>query len=146
PRVVSLTPAVFHLSEAVNLVSRTYGEAPIVPRGPRLKPLVDGVRRGIVEALGATDYEPILITGSGSTAMAAVLGSCLRPEERLLVIRNGAYGDRLLEFAHTLRQPVVDMSLPYGERPDLAAVEEILAGDRIDAVTLVYGGTSTCTL
>ena len=33
PRVVSLTPAVFHLSEAVNYVSRTYGEAPIVPRG-----------------------------------------------------------------------------------------------------------------
>jgi 2-aminoethylphosphonate-pyruvate transaminase len=146
PRVVSLTPAVFHLSEAVNQVSRTYGEAPIVPRGPRLRPLIDGVRRGVVEALGAQDHEPILLTGSGSTAMAAVLGSCLRPDERLLVIRNGAYGDRLFEFASTLRQPVVDMNLPYGERPDLAAVEEILATGRADAVTLVYGGTSTCTV
>ena len=146
PRVVSLTPAVFHLSEAVNRVSRTYGLAPIVPRGPRLKPLIDGVRRGIVEALGAPDHEPILLTGSGSTAMAAVLSSCLRPDERLLVIRNGAYGDRLLEFAATLHQPVVDMSLPYGERPDLAAVEELLAKDRVDAVTVVHGGTSTCTL
>jgi len=151
PRVVSLTPAVFHLSDAVNHVSRTYGEAPIVPRGPRLKPLVERVRRDIQEALAAPDHEPILLTGSGSTAMAAVLGSCLRPDERLLVIRNGAYGDRLLEFARTLGQPVVDMSLPYGERPDLAAVEEILAagpGDerRVDAVAVVYGGTSTCTL
>ena len=99
-----------------------------------------------MEALGAPDHEPILLTGSGSTAMAAVLGSCLRPDERLLVIRNGAYGDRLLEFAGTLRQPVVDMSLPYGERPDLAAVEEILATGRADAVAVVYGGTSTCTL
>jgi 2-aminoethylphosphonate-pyruvate transaminase len=78
--------------------------------------------------------------------MAAVLGSCLRPEERLLVIRNGAYGDRILEFAGTLRQPVVDMSLPYGQRPDLAAVEAILAEGRADAVAVVYGGTSTCTL
>jgi 2-aminoethylphosphonate-pyruvate transaminase len=149
PRVVSLTPAVFHLSDAVNHVSRTYGEAPIVPRGPRLKPLIERVRRDVQEALGAPDHEPILLTGSGSTAMAAVLGSCLRPDERLLVIRNGAYGDRLLEFATTLGQPLVDMSLPYGERPDTAAIEEILArtGEgRVDAVAVVYGGTSTCTL
>lgn len=146
PRVVSLTPAVFHLSEAVNRVSRTYGENPIVPRGPRLKPLIDGVRHGIQGALGAPGYEPVLMTGSGSTAMAAVLGSCLRPDERLLVIRNGAYGDRILEFATTLRQPVVDMSLPYGERPDLAAVEGVLARGEADAAAVVYGGTSTCTL
>jgi 2-aminoethylphosphonate-pyruvate transaminase len=62
------------------------------------------------------------------------------------VIRNGAYGDRIHEFATTLRQPLVDMSLPYGERPDLAAVEDLLAKDRVDAVAIVYGGTSTCTL
>jgi 2-aminoethylphosphonate-pyruvate transaminase len=149
PRVVSLTPAVFHLSEAVNHVSRTYGEAPIVPRGPRLRPLIERVRTDIKEALGAPDHEPILLSGSGSTAMAAVLGSCLRPDERLLVIRNGAYGDRLVEFAGTLRQPLIDMSLPYGERPDLAAIEEIFAAPApggVDAVAVVYGGTSTCTL
>ena len=145
PKVVYLTPAVFHLSEAVNQVSRTYGQAPIVPRGPRLKPLIDKVRRGIQDALGCPNHEPVLLTGSGSTAMAAVLGSCLRPDERLLVIRNGAYGDRILEYAGTLEQPVVDMSLPYGERPDLAKIEEILAG-AADAVAIVYGGTSTCTL
>ena len=146
PRVVSLTPAVFHLSEAVNRVSRTYGENPIVPRGPKLAPLIGRVRDGIQQALGAPHHQAILLTGSGSTAMAAVLGSCLRPEERLLVIRNGAYGDRILEFASTLRQPVVDLSLPHGERPHLAAVEEILASGRVDAIALVYGGTSTCTL
>lgn len=146
PTVVSLTPAVFHLSEAVNRVSRTYGEAPIVPRGPRLKPLIDRVRRGIQDALPAPNHEPVLLTGSGSTAMAAVLGSCLRPDERLLVIRNGAYGDRILEFCTTLRQPVVDMNLPYGDRPDLAKVEAILEQGQADAVAVVYGGTSTCTL
>jgi 2-aminoethylphosphonate-pyruvate transaminase len=146
PRVVSLTPAVFHLSDAVNHVSRTYGENPIVPRGPRLKPLIDRVRKGIQDALGARHHEPILMTGSGSTAMAAVLGSCLAPDERLLVVRNGAYGDRIHEFATTLKQPVVDMSLPYGERPDLAKIEALAANDEVDAIAMVYGGTSTCTL
>jgi 2-aminoethylphosphonate-pyruvate transaminase len=146
PRVVSLTPAVFHLPEAVNRVSRAYGESPIVPRGPRLRPLLDKVRRGIVEAVGALDHEAVLLTGTGSTAIAAVLGSCLREDERLLVVRNGAYGDRILEYAQTLRQPVVDMSLPYGERPDLGAIEAVLARGDVSAVAMVYGGTSSCTL
>lgn len=145
-KVVSLTPAVFHLSDAVNEVSRTYGANPIVPRGPRLKPLIEGARHGIQEALGCPNHEPILLTGSGSTSIAAVLGSCLRETERLLVIRNGAYGDRILEYATTLRQPVVDMSLPYGERPRLDEVDRILAAGEADAVAMVYGGTSTCTL
>src|SRR5262249_27695406 len=124
---------------------RTYGDNPIVPRGPRLKPLIDKVRHGIKDTLG-TSLEPVLMTGTGSTAMAAVLGSCLRAGERLLVVRNGAYGDRIFEFANTLKQPVVDLSFPYGERPDLARVEEVLSTDQADAVAMVYGGTSSCTL
>lgn len=155
PKVVSLTPAVFHLPEKVNAVSRTYGVNPIVPRGPKFKPVLDRVRSGYVEALGAVSaspaaasgaegYEAILLTGSGSSAIAAVLGSCLRKEERLLVIRNGAYGDRILEFALAIGQPVIDHSLPYGERPDMAVVEALMAG--CDAVAIVHGGTSTCTL
>ncbi len=144
PKVVSLTPAVFHLPEKVNAVSRTYGVNPIVPRGPKFKPVLDRVRAGLTGALGADGYEAILVTGSGSSAIAAVLGSCLRKDERLLVIRNGAYGDRILEFANAIGQPVVDYSLPYGHRPDMAVVEAKLA--ECDAVAMVHGGTSTCTL
>ncbi len=143
-KVVSLTPAVFHLPDRVNAVSRSYGANPIVPRGPRFGPLLERVRVGIPHALGAPNHEAVLMTGTGSTAMAAVLGSCLRSDERLLVIRNGAYGDRILEFARALGQPVVDMELPYGVRPDLAAVDAAMAD--VDAVAMVHGGTSTCTL
>lgn len=146
PRVVSLTPAVFHLPERVNAVSRAYGASPIVPRGPRFAPLLARVLAGIQDALGAPRHRAILLTGSGSSAMAAVIGSCLRPSERLLVVRNGAYGDRILEFARTVGQPVVDMDLPYGARPDVGAIDALLARGEADAVAVVYGGTSTCTL
>ncbi len=146
PRIVSLTPAVFHLPDAVNAVSRAYGASPIVPRGPRFSPLLAKVRREIQEALGCPRHRAILLTGSGSTAIAAVLGSCLSPKERLLVVRNGAYGDRILEFSRAIGQAVVDMELPYGQRPDLAAIDGVLARGEADAVAVVYGGTSTCTL
>ncbi len=144
--IVSLTPAVFHLPEAVNRVSQEYGKAPIVPRGPAFAPLLAKAREGITAAVSAPDYEAILLTGSGSTAMAAVLGSCLSRTERLLVVRNGAYGDRILEFAATLGQPVIDLEAPYGERPDLARIEEACSRGECDAIAVVYGGTSTCTL
>jgi 2-aminoethylphosphonate-pyruvate transaminase len=145
-KVVSMTPAVFHLPEAVNEVSRNYGAQPIVPRGPRLKPLLDEVRFGIRDALAASSYETVLMTGSGSTAMAAVIGSCLHPRERLLVVRNGAYGDRLLSFAQRIGQPVVDLEMPYGEKPDLERIEALCAASEVDAVTLVYGCTTSCSL
>jgi 2-aminoethylphosphonate-pyruvate transaminase len=145
-RVVSLTPAVFHLPEPVNAVSRSYGQQPIVPRGPAFAPLLAALRTGIVEVLGAEEHEAVLMTGSGSTAVAAMLGSCLRRDERLLVVRNGAYGDRMLEFALRLGQPVVDLVAPYGERPDLGRIEELCRTGEVDAVGAVYGCTSTCAL
>ncbi|RLB63272.1 MAG: 2-aminoethylphosphonate--pyruvate aminotransferase [Deltaproteobacteria bacterium] len=143
---VSLTPAVFHLPEPVNAVSRSYGQQPIVPRGPRLKPLMDDLRDGIRRALGAEGYEPVLMTGSGSTAVAAVLGSCLTPTERLLVVRNGAYGDRIASFAKQLGQPLVDLASPYGERPDLGRIEQLCSSGQVDAVAMIYGCTSSCNL
>lgn len=146
PKVVSLTPAVFHLPDAVNRVSRTYGESPVVPRGPRFRPLLEKARRGVREAIGCPEHEPIFLTGTGSTAIAAVLGSCLRPDERLLVVRNGAYGDRIRAFAAAIGQPLVDMELPYGERPDLDAIERACAEGKVDAIAVVYGATSTCAL
>lgn len=146
PRVVSLTPAVFHLPERVNAVSRTYGDAPIVPRGPRLAPLLAAVKSEVVRLLDAPHFTPLLLTGTGSTAMAATLASCLDPKEKLLIVRNGAYGDRLLAYAKTLGQPFIDLDLAYGERPPLDKIEGILSRGEADAVAMVHGGTSTCTL
>ncbi|NUP05038.1 MAG: alanine--glyoxylate aminotransferase family protein [Polyangiaceae bacterium] len=145
-KTISLTPAVFHLSEKVNAVSRVYGAQPIVPRGPGFAPLLREVRDGIRTALDAPGFEPVLLTGTGSTAMAAVLGSCLEATERLVVVRNGAYGDRLYEFANTLKQPVLDLEHAYGERPDLARIEELCATNSVDAIAIVYGATSSCSL
>jgi 2-aminoethylphosphonate-pyruvate transaminase len=145
-KIVSMTPAVFHLSEAVNNVSRHYGEQPIVPRGPRLRPLLDGVRHGIRDALGADGYHAVMMTGSGSTAMAAVIGSCLKREERLLVIRNGAYGDRIKVFAERVGQTVIDLPAKYGVRPDLTRVKELCESDAVDAIAVVYGCTTSCSL
>ena len=69
---VSLTPAVFHLSEQVNRIAAEYARQPIVPRGPALKPIMDRVRSKAAEHLGAADtHETVVLTASGSGAAAA---------------------------------------------------------------------------
>lgn len=145
-KVISLTPAVFHLSEAVNDIARHYGENPIVPRGPRFAPILEQARSKVKSVLGTSSHEPIFMTGTGSTAIAAVLGSCLAPSERLMVIRNGAYGDRIFEYASMLGQRIHDEELAYGVHPNLEKIDGILRRNEVDAVAMVYGGTSTCTL
>ncbi len=90
-RVVSLTPAVFHLSDAVNHVSRTYGEAPIVTRGPRMRPLFDRVRSGIKEARSLrldVRAQPAHWPGLHGDGRGAELVP--GPDERLLVIRTAS--------------------------------------------------------
>ena len=73
---VSLTPAVFHLPEAVNAVAPVYAVNPVVPRGPKLAPLLGRVKAKVGAALGCAEtHVPVILTCSGSGAIAAALGS-----------------------------------------------------------------------
>ena len=75
---ISLTPAVFHLPERVNAIAPEYAHNPIVPRGPRLAPVLDRVQNKIRSALDCEEtHDPVMLTCSGSGAIAAGLGSCV---------------------------------------------------------------------
>ena len=44
-------------------------------------------------------YEVVLMQGSGTFAVESVLGSVVPAEGKLLVLANGAYGERLAQMA-----------------------------------------------
>ncbi|WP_061219403.1 pyridoxal-phosphate-dependent aminotransferase family protein [Leptospira weilii] len=142
---VSLTPAIFHLPEIVNKISLEYSKNPIVPRGPELKPILDRVRSKTISCLGLKNYEMAIFTSSGSGAVAAAMGSCI-PEKGILVISNGAYGERMAAFAKQLGQRVVHKALSYGEKPDVSEIAELILRHDVGALGIVHGGTSTCSL
>ncbi len=143
---VSLTPAVFHLSDAVNAIAKTYGDNPVVPRGPKLKPLLGRVQRKIGAALGSGDsHFPVMLTSSGSGALAAAVASAV-PESGLLVVSNGAYGERQARYAKQLGIKTVHYALPYGVRPDVAEVERLAREHGVGAIGMVHGATSTCSM
>ncbi len=143
---VSFTPAVFHLPEKVNEISREYGKQPIVPRGPLLKPIMDRVRSKLVESLSVENtHEAVLFTSAGSGAIAAAMGCCV-DEKGILVISNGAYGERQALFAQQLGKKVIHYKLDYGVKPDLERVEQLIKEHHVGALGVVYGATSTCNL
>ncbi|PCI29431.1 MAG: 2-aminoethylphosphonate--pyruvate aminotransferase [SAR324 cluster bacterium] len=143
---VSLTPAVFHLPEKVNAIAREYGKQPIVPRGPLLKPILDRVRSKLVSSIGAADsHEAVIFTSAGSGAIAAAMGSCV-DERGILIVSNGAYGERQVAFAEQLDLKVVHYALEYGEKPDLEQIEALVQKEGVGALGLVYGATSTCSV
>jgi 2-aminoethylphosphonate-pyruvate transaminase len=82
----------------------------------------------LLEIGGVADagYEAILMQGSGTFGVEAVLGSCIPPDGKLLVLVNGAYGRRILQMAGALRIPARALTCAENEWPNPAALEQLL--------------------
>ena len=63
--------------------------------------IVEEIRKGLVQlATRKTDeYTSILMQGSGTYCVEATLGSVITPKHKLLILSNGAYGDRMGNIA-----------------------------------------------
>ncbi|MBQ0079437.1 MAG: alanine--glyoxylate aminotransferase family protein [Eubacterium sp.] len=91
------------------------------------------------------EYRSVLISGSGTSANETVLSSIFNEGEKILLIRNGEFGNRLLEIIQKYNIPLVDCEFEWAEEPDLAKVEEALKADpAIKVIAMVFHETSTC--
>ena len=67
----------------------------------------------------------MIISGSGTSSNETVLSSIFNEGEEVLLIRNGVFGERLLESIEKHNIPLVDCEFPWAEEPDLAKVEAV---------------------
>lgn len=89
-------------------------------------------------------YTAVLMQGSGTFAVESVIGSVLGPEARLLVVNNGAYGQRMAQIARRLRIPCQELRLEETAPADPETVAAALASDpAITHVALVHCETTT---
>lgn len=98
------------------------------------------VREALPRVFGIeADYEAALLTGSGTAAMEAMVGSVVG--DGVLVLENGVYGDRLARMAEV--NGIVTRRLVTGwfERHDPAAIEAALDDD-IDTIAVVHHETT----
>ena len=107
--------------------------------------LVQQVRERLARlATSDPGYTTVLVQGSGTFAVEAAVGSLLPPDGRLLVLANGAYGQRMAEIARRLRIPVAVQDSGEVAPPDLERLEKALADDPgITHVGVVHCETTT---
>lgn len=91
-----------------------------------------------------SDYTSVVMSGSGTSAVEAMLSSALPADKKLLVINNGVYGERMLRMAKAHRIPTVELQYDWTERPNLQQLASTLQADpSIGGVALVHHETTT---
>jgi 2-aminoethylphosphonate-pyruvate transaminase len=106
---------------------------------------VKDIRRRLLAAAGvsATDYAAIPMQGSGTFSVEAVLSSTVKPGGKVLIVINGAYGQRIKKMCEVLHIDHVALVCPENEHPDLAAIESTLAGGGFTDLAVVHCETTT---
>src|SRR6478735_9362602 len=91
----------------------------------------------IVELAGGEGtHVTVPVQGSGTFAVEAMITSFVPRTGKLLVLINGAYGQRARKIAEIAGRAVVVHETPEDQPPDLAALDALLAGD--PAITHVF--------
>lgn len=113
--------------------SRTVKEAMLHDLGSRDAAFIEtirAIRHDLLALAGLSPehgYEAILMQGSGTFGLEAVVGSVIPPDGRLLVLVNGAYGTRIAKMAEVLGMATLTLAVPEDQTPDPEAVEAVLA-------------------
>jgi aspartate aminotransferase-like enzyme len=123
PRVLQAmaTPALNHRGEYFHSVVREIAD---------LLPLV----------FGRSGHQAVL-TGSGTAGLEAVVSGLVRPDDRVLVISNGHFGDRMEKIVQRFAT-AVPLRGTWGEPVGPEALQAALETGPFRAVTLVYNETS----
>lgn len=106
--------------------------------------LVQDIRHRLVNLIGSENYTSVLMQGSGTFSVEAAIGTMMPAEGKLLVIANGAYGQRMAQITRVLRIPLA--VLEFGETgvPEVEAIREALENDpAITHVAMVHCETTT---
>jgi len=108
---------------------------------------VHHIRQTLLDIAGVSrqkEYEVVLMQGSGTFGIESVIGSTVPPSGKLLVIINGAYGDRIVKIAKVLKIDTATLKYPQDTLPDPADVDRMLAQDSaITNVAIVHCETTT---
>ncbi|MGE3309659.1 MAG: 2-aminoethylphosphonate--pyruvate transaminase [Limisphaerales bacterium] len=109
--------------------------------------LVSSIRNRVLALarLATTDgWECIPLQGSGTFGIEAVLSSVIPPEGKVLVLANGAYGERAVLMLQRHRTTHRVMRTPENTPPDPADLDRILASDpALSHVVAIHCETTT---
>ena len=124
-----LNPGPVTLSERVR--SAMLGED-LCHREPEFAALQNEIRKrlGAVYPQAARNFTAVLLAGSGTAAVEAMVGSLVPRDGEALVVANGVYGERMAAMLRAQGKTAHVAASEWTEPMNLGAVERILAEER----------------
>lgn len=110
------------------------------------KTITQKIRKQLLEIaeVSADRYTAVLMQGSGSFGVEAVLHSALSNEDKLLIVSNGAYGERIITMAKYIGINYVNYHTEYDKIFEIDEIKYILSKDSaITHIAMVHCETTT---
>lgn len=118
--------------------------ADICPRETEFGHLMEWICRELTEIVGdVAEYETVIFGGSGTAADEAMISSCVPDDGNLLIINNGAYGQRMVKIAKVYGIRYTEFISPPYEPLDLQKLENALSKEHYTHLAVVYHETTT---
>ena len=108
--------------------------------------VVSPIRKGLLALAGLDEreYTDVLLQGSGTYCVEATIGATVRPTDKLLILANGAYGERMARIAdyygiHYVLVSLRETELVTGE----VARKALEAHPDVTHLSMVHSETTT---
>ena len=138
---VLLNPGPVNLSERVR---NALLKPDLCHREREFSELQNGIRQKLLDVYQLNDREwaAVLLTGSGTSAMEAMLTSLAGRNQKVLIIENGVYGERLTQIARLHGIPCDVLAHGWGEAVAMDRLQEKLTAD-VAYILTVHHETTT---
>lgn len=112
-------------------------------RGPEFAALQNGIVERLKRAF-KTENDVLIVTAAGTGGLESAIVSFLSPNDKVLAITIGAFGDRFAKIATAYGADVTKLAFDWGQAADPAKVRDALSeGGPWKAVLMTQNETST---
>ena len=105
--------------------------------------IMDGVKDGLRTLMGTKNMLTVPMSGTGSIGMEAAFVNTVEHGDKVLVLQNGVFGQRMVDVASRLGADVTEITFAWGTPVLVETVAEALKVNDYKIVALVYAETST---
>ena len=114
-------------------------------REPEFSSLQEAIRKKLISIynLDSTSWASVLLTGSGTAAVEAMIAGLVPENQRILIVENGVYGERMTKIAraHGIKCDVLNSDWLDAIADD--ELEKTLKQKKFSHVALVHHETTT---
>lgn len=114
-------------------------------REPEFSDLQNNIRYNLLKIydLPHTDWAAVVLTGSGTAAVEAMITSVVPDDGHVLIVENGIYGERMRCMAETCHIPFTSLHYDWGSPVKIKELTNALQRKNITHVAIVHHETTT---